>query len=179
MEIALRFLRYSEKIARAYSAIAQNSTLWKSTFTVKVDFHRVEFCAIAANKLARFFRYSVKIAKQFPLCFLAVEIVANIVNIRKLKMALALNRRFLLVLQKQLLLSICYLILRRIKQKRAKRKRTKSMWVRPLLLERRSKGLFNILIYGFFYHFYFLFRALFVLVSERSCVLESRLHRAF
>ena len=31
MEIALRFLRYSEKIAHAYSAIAQNSTLWKST----------------------------------------------------------------------------------------------------------------------------------------------------
>ena len=27
MEIDLRFLRYSEKIARAYSAIAQNSTL--------------------------------------------------------------------------------------------------------------------------------------------------------
>ena len=56
-------------------------------------------------------------------------------------MALALNRRFLL---QQLLLSICYLIWRRIKQKRAKRKRTKSMWVsRPLFLERRSKGLFN------------------------------------
>ena len=33
MEIALRFLRYSEKIARAYSAIAQNSTLRKSTLT--------------------------------------------------------------------------------------------------------------------------------------------------
>ena len=32
MEIDLRFLRYSGKIARAYSAIAQNSTLWKSTF---------------------------------------------------------------------------------------------------------------------------------------------------
>ena len=60
-------------------------------------------------------------------------------------MALALNRRFLL--QKQLLLSICYLIWRRIKQKRAKRKRTKSMRVsRPLFLERRSKGLFNIVI---------------------------------
>ena len=42
-------------------------------------------------------------------------------------MALALNRRFLL--QKQLLLSICYLIWRIIKQKRAKRKRTKSMWL--------------------------------------------------
>ena len=33
MEIALRFLRYSEKIARAYSTIAQNSTLWKSTLS--------------------------------------------------------------------------------------------------------------------------------------------------
>ena len=33
MEIALRFLRYSEKIARAYSAIAKNSTLWKSTLS--------------------------------------------------------------------------------------------------------------------------------------------------
>ena len=32
MEIDLRFLRYSEKIVRAYSAIAQNSTQWKSTF---------------------------------------------------------------------------------------------------------------------------------------------------
>ena len=31
MEIDLRFLRYSEKIARAYSVIAKNSTLWKST----------------------------------------------------------------------------------------------------------------------------------------------------
>ena len=29
MEIDLRFLRYSEKIARVYSAIAQNYTLWK------------------------------------------------------------------------------------------------------------------------------------------------------
>ena len=78
-------------------------------------------------------------------------------------MALALNRRFLL--QKQLLLSICYLIWRRIKQKRAKRKRTKSMWVsRPLFLERRSKGLFKDLY--LFDHFYFLFRALFVLVLE-------------
>ena len=45
MEIALRFLRYSEKIARAYSAIAQNSTLWKSTF--KALFFR-------ENKLSRF-----------------------------------------------------------------------------------------------------------------------------
>ena len=36
MEITLRFLRYSEKIARAYSAIAQNSTLWKSTLSVYV-----------------------------------------------------------------------------------------------------------------------------------------------
>ena len=35
MEIDLRFLGYSEKIARVYSAIAQNSTLWKSTFIVK------------------------------------------------------------------------------------------------------------------------------------------------
>ena len=35
MEIDLRFLRYSEKIARAYSAIAQNYTLWKSTLTVE------------------------------------------------------------------------------------------------------------------------------------------------
>ena len=34
MEITLRFLRYSDKIARAYSAIAQNSTLWKSTLTL-------------------------------------------------------------------------------------------------------------------------------------------------
>ena len=83
-------------------------------------------------------------------------------------MALALNRRFLL--QKQLLLSICYLIWHRIKQKRAKRKRTKSMWVRPLFLEPRSKGLFNILIKDLwlFDHFYFLFRALFVLVLESS-----------
>ena len=32
IEIDLRFLRYSGKIARAYSAIAQNSTLWESTF---------------------------------------------------------------------------------------------------------------------------------------------------
>ena len=83
-------------------------------------------------------------------------------------MALALNRRFLL--QKQLLLSICYLLLiwRRIKQKRAKHKRTKSMWVsRPLFLERRSKGLFKDLY--LFDHFYFLFsRALFVLVLEST-----------
>ena len=35
MKIALQFLGYSEKIARAYSAIAQNSTLWKSTFRLK------------------------------------------------------------------------------------------------------------------------------------------------
>ena len=45
MEIALRFLRYSEKIARAYSAIAQNSTLWKSTF--KAGFHQAYFHARA------------------------------------------------------------------------------------------------------------------------------------
>ena len=38
MEIALRFLRYSEKIARAYSAIAQNSTLWKSTFSHLLEY---------------------------------------------------------------------------------------------------------------------------------------------
>ena len=134
------------------------------------------------NKLARFFRYSVKNRKAISIMFFDGRNCSQyIVNIRKLKMALALNRRFLLVLQKQLLLPICYLILRRIKQKRAKRKRTKSMWVRPLFLERRSKGLFNILIKDLwlFYHFYFLFRALFVLVLERSCVLESRLHRAF
>ena len=31
MEIDLPFLCYSEKIARAYSAVGQNSTLWKST----------------------------------------------------------------------------------------------------------------------------------------------------
>ena len=35
MEIDSRFLSYSEKIARAYSAVAQNSTLWKSTFRHK------------------------------------------------------------------------------------------------------------------------------------------------
>ena len=39
MEIDLRFLRYSEKIARAYSTIAQNSTLWKSTFRLVTDFY--------------------------------------------------------------------------------------------------------------------------------------------
>ena len=44
MEIALRFLRYSEKIARAYSAIAQNSTLWKSTL-IKV--HSEMTCLIS------------------------------------------------------------------------------------------------------------------------------------
>ena len=49
MEIALRFLRYSEKIARAYSAIAQNSTLWK-----------LEFCAIAENALKRFCDQPIK-----------------------------------------------------------------------------------------------------------------------
>ena len=40
MEIDLRILRYSEKIARAYSAIAQNATLWKYTFNnTKTKFH--------------------------------------------------------------------------------------------------------------------------------------------
>ena len=81
--------------------------------------------------------------------------VANKVNIRKNGSCTKQK------MQKQLLLSICYLIWRRIKQKRAKRKRTKSMWVsRPLFLERRSKGLFD--------HFYFLFGALFVLVLEST-----------
>ena len=41
MEIALRFLRYIEKIACAYSAIAQNSTLWKSTLTLLSSLSRV------------------------------------------------------------------------------------------------------------------------------------------
>ena len=95
-------------------------------------------------------------------------------------MALALNRSFLL--RKQLLLSICYLIWRRRKQKRAKRKRTKSMWVRPLFLERRSKGLFNILIKDLclFDHFYFLFRqGLFDLVLESSLRFRKQTSQAF
>ena len=45
MEIALRFLRYSEKITRAYSAIAQNSTLWKSTLrtTTHLLFNHINY----------------------------------------------------------------------------------------------------------------------------------------
>ena len=35
MKIDLRFLHYSEKLARAYSTIAQNSTLWKSTLSLE------------------------------------------------------------------------------------------------------------------------------------------------
>ena len=66
--------------------------------------------------------------------------VANKVNIRK--NGSCTKQKILIT--KTAALSICYLIWRRIKQKRAKRKRTKSMW--ELFLERRSKGLFNILI---------------------------------
>ena len=96
--------------------------------------------------------------------------VANKVNIRKNG---SCTKQKILITKTAAFCPICYLIWRRIKQKRAKRKRTKSMWVsRPLFLERRSrsKGLLNILIKDLwlFDHFYFLFRALFVLVFEST-----------
>ena len=49
MEIALRFLRYSEKIARADSAIAQNSTLWKSTLTAIISSLNLLCCYNVVN----------------------------------------------------------------------------------------------------------------------------------